>query len=82
MEAGERGGVAEGPDGGRAFGAVSLGAREPPLCDVCHQGKHWIKDCTLVAEAKALREKAAGVAALARSFWETLGDEVEDGTAL
>ena len=37
--------------------------RSPEVCDVCHDGKHWVKICSLVAEATELRQLRAGGAA-------------------
>ena len=38
-------------------------SRSPEVCDVCHDGKHWVKNCALVAEARELRQLWAGGAA-------------------
>ena len=38
-------------------------SRSPEVCDVCHDGKHWVKNCSLVAEARELRQLRAGGAA-------------------
>ena len=38
-------------------------SRSPKVFDVCHDGKHWVKNCSLVAEARELRQLRAGGAA-------------------
>ena len=38
-------------------------SRSPKVCDVRHDGKHWVNNYSLVAEARELRQLRAGGAA-------------------
>ena len=77
VDAKGRSDTAPGQDKARALGAVAGSFPCYRQCDVCQEGAHWIRDCPLILEAKGLRGKSKGRAAVA-TFWE----EVEDGTEL
>ena len=67
---------------GQALRAAPGGFPCHKMCDVCQGGNHWIKDCPLVAEAKALKDKATATATVARSFWAGIAEDDEDGVEL